>query len=443
MWLTEKSHAVQIASQGNYTYALNGTNGHYYTHSQVHATLQDWVLGQVTAGTVHIKECPKKFSVPANVAVIHEYQGVITLYDSSGSLTLTGSYLNAAMIKLDGVDITDNLDNPWQPPDFIVTLDGTTTKAKATATGLVTYSGSNAASVIQSAVNGGTYTFVREYTYNFTDAVVLGDGDLVESDGAVIVIQANNTEAFRMRSNNSTLRGFIVDGQRDKGFVGTDGVDMTRTANHENVVIEDMTFRHCRYGIFSSQDYWTDNFKIADVRLVDSGVYGIYLSDTKHLRMSRVLSEDAVSGHIRFSNVTDADINEFDGEAPVTTPEYGIFLTSMTDSVFTNIKVDGATKELIDIRSTGGLTFAQYELRNAGRSGFGVWANNITWIDGSVKGCGRSGIIWFDDGRNYIIAGSTFTDNGWYGLDFDDETVLNVERAANFFLCCPAHAATG
>ena len=102
-------------------------------------------------------------------------------YQIDGNDIITGAGVaDFASVDADGyflnaVNKTDILAHPYQPASYIISTDGTTIRAVNGTTGIVDYSGTNATTIIQAAldtlpISGGT-VFLKEGTYSITHPI--------------------------------------------------------------------------------------------------------------------------------------------------------------------------------------------------------------------------------------------------------------------------------
>jgi len=95
------------------------------------------------------------------------------------NLTLSGDYLN-------GYNVTEALKYPEQPASYIIFTDGSTIYAKNGTTGEIEFSGADATTVIQNAINqlSNGMIFIKRGTYDLSGVLSLDDNTIIVGESA-------------------------------------------------------------------------------------------------------------------------------------------------------------------------------------------------------------------------------------------------------------------
>ena len=183
------------------------------------------------------------------------------------------------------------------PASYVIWKDGDTYRAECLMKGGTDYSGTNASTVIQSAIdsltNGGTI-FFKAGTYELSSSITIKDkisligemeskvssavtiftrasgfsGDMIQTDAVYVDSLDDNTQDIK-------IKNLIFNG----GNVGT-CLDLT---NVDTAVIEEVRVAYCDTAIYLGYDgdQTNDNVYPGDIRIIkcrlDANTYGIYM----------------------------------------------------------------------------------------------------------------------------------------------------------------------
>lgn len=183
---TEKScnYLVNNLTVGatTYTYVLDGLSGKIMNGDMFSANKHNvlsWLMGNITAGTVVLKEVNWDITVPvtANVLVVEYLNSVESHYDTTGLIWVNdGGDVTMGDI-LNGYNLTDIGKQslyPQQDYDYLIYTDNSTGVkgyyALSSSTGFLTYQGLDFSSVCQatiSSLNGtGGVIFIKQGVYH-------------------------------------------------------------------------------------------------------------------------------------------------------------------------------------------------------------------------------------------------------------------------------------
>jgi hypothetical protein len=229
------------------------------------------------------------------------------------------------------------------PTAYTIFIEDSTVKAQNGRTGDIDFSGTDASTVIQQAVqasNDGDSIFVKNAEYTFTKPVEIIDKDFFSliSNGAKITNAHASDYAFKWYASSKTYCQFnVMEGFRLYGNTNNKGIlwqDLERAKLHR-LYLEDL-----KENIdFKNVKYWSEQNDISDIRIEDPYAYGIKFWGT--------------SGHSSYDllNMRNVWINMFRGSSGA--PIYGIYITSVTH--FTR-----ASMELINIWYHGDHEYGLY-----------------------------------------------------------------------------------
>jgi len=211
----------------------NGWIGDLLTTSYINATAGYYVgASQVIDDTT-----------AATFATVDTGQGANELYDMDQNV-LTTSDVNFTSVEadaffLDSVNKTDIFKYPYSEASYIIRVDNSTGipvyHAKNETTGVIDYSGPNAATVIQAAIdalpNGGNI-FIKSGTYIIEDMITLGDDIHIRGEGwGTILYNAdgfNGHPIYALLAERFSIRNIKIDmngpNQASNGWVALTGV---------------------------------------------------------------------------------------------------------------------------------------------------------------------------------------------------------------------------
>ena len=120
-------------------------------------------------------------------------------YQIDGNDIITGAgvadftSVDADQYSLAIVNVTDILAYPYSSASYIISTDGTNYYAKNGTTGQIDYSGTNATTVIQNAVNNGNKIYISSGVYIISQAIhPINNTELIGSGWDTIFFLANN-----------------------------------------------------------------------------------------------------------------------------------------------------------------------------------------------------------------------------------------------------------
>jgi hypothetical protein len=168
------------------------------------------------------------------------------------------------------------------PASYVVFKDGTTVKAQNAHTGRIEFSGSDASTVIQSAINvaqDGDSVFIKNAEYTFTELVEIVDKDFFSlvSNGAKITNAHSSDYAFKWYASSKTFCMFnLMEGFRLYGNTANKGIFWQ---DHRGSVMNRLWLEDFYGGIdFNNSKYWSEENELSNIRIEDPYGYGIKFS---------------------------------------------------------------------------------------------------------------------------------------------------------------------
>jgi len=158
--------------------------------------------------------------------------------------------------------------------DFIVFQDGYLCKAKNQESGVVEFTSTDAAEVINGAIAEGNTVYIKVGSYavrsdvqiyNKENAKIVSDGAHIIGNGKKLIIKGDNYT----RSQNNLLSGLTV-------INGT-----VRIENSFGTTISNMKFENCTTALeLVSSATWTEGTKIEDSRFINSKAAIVFMTPT-------------------------------------------------------------------------------------------------------------------------------------------------------------------
>lgn len=192
--------------------------------------VEQYAIGNTTSGIIYLKDLQlnRALTIPANVAVQEEYQGVVTTYDLN----------NVTYIPNSGIS----------PGTYIINATGSNYQAWYGSTSTLAWSSTNSSAVIQNALGNTTVSgtvYVRNGTYNAVVSIpanvrlivegnnsgisysAIGDGARIDSSEFYAGWGGYSTGSYTMATNGTNYCAF-----RPDDTIYSFGTNVSRTMNN-------------------------------------------------------------------------------------------------------------------------------------------------------------------------------------------------------------------
>jgi len=126
-------------------------------------------------------------------------------------LTLSGDLLNT-------YNVTQTLQYPQQSASYIIWRDGSTYYAKNGITGVIDYSGANAATVIQSSLDNGDKCFLTNGIYAVTSTITVNSNTTLTLSANTTIVPSGDINLFQIKPG-ATLTGGTVNAVNQTGRI--------------------------------------------------------------------------------------------------------------------------------------------------------------------------------------------------------------------------------
>jgi len=351
-------------------------------------------------------------------------------------LTLSGDLLN-------GYNVTEALKYPEQPASYIIFTDGSTVYAKNGTTGEIEFSGADAATVIQQAIDAlsgsGGKIFIKKANYLLTSGLTLPSSLpppyeaclIIESDGAIFSVHSSvTTDVIKLictdkRNYSLLLRGFhIYPASKDPSYYGI------RIENILNLYID-----HVTLGWEGLKLVNCDIVYLSDLYIVDTSNEGVYLDDCGYVFFSDTFLDNVggyggLSGynglHLRGAStrVFMNNIVIFGQKGSYGGQEYGVYIEGVSQCYCNNFEIDGFKKAGLHIEKGLQVTLDNFRVYNSDSYGIELVSGRgeisyLTLTNFIIYNCTSRGItlyaksshpihhIAINNGLIYDISGTT------------------------------------
>ena len=276
---------------------------------------------------------------------------------------------------------------------YIISTDGTNVYARNGQTGAIDYNGTDAASVIQSALNAlgtvGGKIFIKAGTYLITKSISVPANTEIEGEGWATELKIPdgfnaNIKVLYINGDNVVIKNIKLNGNREAQTTGLI-VGVQVASGYKNLHVENCLFQSFMLNAIGAIGYYhsiinnvfTDIGSIA----VTTGAYYIL-----------------IEGNMFYSNLGSA-----------------IWAGGYYNSIVGNQIIDGASDGIVVDGSRFALISGNYLNGNAGRGMFFGTYGEAVIVGNEIRNSGQHG-IFIEGYGNYAIVGNVFYGNKWDGL---------------------------
>jgi parallel beta-helix repeat protein len=295
-------------------------------------------------------------------------------------------------------------DSGWS---YIIFIEGTTIKAKNGTTGQIDFSGTDARTVIQAAINAST------------SGIVLLKDAIYSLDGSETLLSIPSNVTVKGESREGTILK-VVDGCTATKyiFVNGDYVQIrSLTINGNRANINDQNVENQQCGILVYSDSSAKHVVIENVYVHDThsiGIFAIQNSDNVRITGNRLENTDDSS--IQASYVSKGIISN--NLCKACNAGGGIELnTAMETSVVGN-RVENCFQG-IRLYTSNNNTITGNVIKNATNSGIYLNNSNKNAVSGNIvdTGCSNTGIFVYNSANSNSIVGNVISNMSWYGIE--------------------------
>lgn len=416
-------------STNNY-FAINGSNWDnlmagvgstaWAAYTSNYTKIEELVLAQVTYGQVYLKEVPFNYNltIPANVQVIENVNGLTRTFISSAS-----SQGSPYTISVDKVNT-----------QYYLAQDGANRIVNS-------WSSTNAATVIQNAMNVGSLIVILHGTYSVTtnlvavsDVEVTGQGTatkLVAATTSIIILSGTNIHNFTL--SNMWLQGYGSGVSSDAYFINManskfENLLVTNAGGHglffqsnssRNTIRNNEVSYNGLSGITLSGSTWTTNSTTVENNYShNNGWHGIQLGETSNYNIvsKNIVTANSMEGIC----VGDSSYNIITDNSASFNAGAGIWLE------------DNANYNTV----TGNTAYGQVTGIYLSGVSYNEIGNNIL---GNNTGVNSDGILLYSNNPLTLnkynnIHGNTISFNGRAGILLNTATDTNNTITDNFIL---------
>ena len=249
-------------------------------------------------------------------------------------------------------------------PSYIIYRDGDLVKAKNGKTGVIEFSGSDAAEVIQSAIDAlperGGKIFLRAGDYSpFTISrnfvIIEGEGIGNEAGGATRIVKDSNISGITIKASHVIIRNIHIKGlnTHTSGQKGSSGEDTTEgikiddaEAMRAAITLEDITVYDCGGDAFYLGENKSYMIRVKNCRSIYNNGRGFYGSTLNSVLLENCWSQYGADDGFRFISCTTV-CNIRPIAEKLASGKYGIYIEGDSGHVIISPDIENLDAEAI------------------------------------------------------------------------------------------------